>query len=81
MICVFSKGVKTLKVVFQKLNYVFRNYQIPYLKANSIFKKSFVFNENLHCCHGHRHGFTCSRQMCSVMCGNNIIYDMMLSTE
>ena len=41
----------------------------------------FYFNENLHCCNGHCHYITCSHQKCYVMCGNNIIYDMTLSTE
>ena len=38
-------------------------------------------NENLHCCNGHHHDITCSRQKCYIMCGHNIIYAMTLSTE
>ena len=44
-------------------------------------KKLVYFNENVHCCHGHRHHVTCFRRKCHVTCGHNIIYDMALFTE
>ena len=43
--------------------------------------KFVYFNENLHCCNGHRHDVTCPRQKVYVTCGHNIIYDMTLSTD
>ena len=43
--------------------------------------KFVYFSENLHYCNGHLHDVTCSHLKCYVMCGHNIIYDMMLSTE
>ena len=43
--------------------------------------KFVYFNENLHCCKGCLHDVTCFPQKWYVMCGHNIIYDMMLSTQ
>ena len=39
------------------------------------------FNENLHFCKGHHHDITCSGGKCYVKCGQNIIYNMTLSTD
>ena len=39
------------------------------------------FNENLRCCDGRRHDVTCSRRKCYAMCGHNIIYEVMFSTD
>ena len=43
--------------------------------------KFVYFKENLQCCNERRHDVTCSSRIGYVMCGHNIIYDMMLSTE
>ena len=58
-------------------------FYLSYDILNAILSPSkFVyFNENVHCCHGHRHDVTCFHQKWHVTCGHNIIYDMMLSTE
>ena len=50
---------------------------------NAILSSSnFVYlNENLHCCRGRGHDFTCSSQKSYVMCGHNNIHVMTLSTE
>ena len=44
-------------------------------------QKFVYFHANLHCCNGRCHDATCSRLKCYVTCGNNMIYDMTLSTE
>ena len=41
----------------------------------------FLSNENLHCFIGGCHDVTCSGHKCYVMCGYNIVNDMMLSAE
>ena len=51
------------------------------LNAIVLSSKFVYFNENLHCCNGHRHDVTCSCGKCYVMCSYNIIYYMTLSTE
>ena len=56
---------------------------LSYDNFNAILSPSrFVyFHENLHGCNGRRHDLTGSRQKCYVMCGQSIIYDMILSIE
>ena len=43
--------------------------------------KFVYFNEKMHFCNGSHDDINCSCQKCYVMCGHNIINDMMLSTE
>ena len=66
---------------FNKLNMKWSCLSYEILNAILSPSKFDYFNENLHCSNGRRHNITCSRQKCYVMCGHNIIYDMMLSTE